>query len=104
MDVLIVLIVALPLAGFLGLLFFGSRVGEPGAGYIASATVGVSFVLAAISAVDFFQGSEHGRTVELFEWIPSLGLNATFLWDPLSAMMTLVVTGVGALIHMYSIG
>ncbi|MFC2177506.1 NADH-quinone oxidoreductase subunit L, partial [Actinomycetota bacterium] len=62
------------------------------------------FVLAAISAVDFFQGSEHGRTIELFEWIPSLGLNATFLWDPLSAMMTLVVTGVGALIHIYSIG
>ncbi len=104
MDTLIFLIVALPLAGFLALLAFGKRIGEPFAGYIASATVGGSFVLAAISAVDFFRGIEHGRTVELFEWISSLGLNATFLWDPLSAMMTLVVTGVGALIHIYSIG
>jgi NADH-quinone oxidoreductase subunit L len=104
MDALIFLIVALPLAGFLALLAFGKRIGEPVAGFIASATVGASFVLAAISAVNFFRGDEHGRTVELFEWIPSLGLNATFLWDPLSAMMTLVVTGVGALIHVYSIG
>ncbi len=104
MDFLIFLIVALPLAGFLELLFFGKRIGEPGAGYVASATVGISFVLALIAGFDFLQGGEHGRTVELFAWIPSLGLNATFLWDPLSAMMTLVVTGVGALIHIYSIG
>ncbi|MCP3975836.1 MAG: NADH-quinone oxidoreductase subunit L [bacterium] len=104
MDALIFLIIALPLAGFLTLLFFGKRIGEPLAGYLASATVGTSFVLAAISVLEFIRGDEHGRTVELFEWIPSLGLDATLLWDPLSAMMTLVVTGVGTLIHIYSIG
>ncbi len=104
MDALIFLIIALPLAGFLTLMFFGKRIGEPFAGYLASATVGTSFVLAAISVLEFIRGDEHGRAVELFEWIPSLGLDATLLWDPLSAMMTLVVTGVGTLIHIYSIG
>jgi len=104
MDTLVALLIAFPLAGFLLLLFFGKRIGEPNAGYIGSATVGVSFVLAIISAAEFVRGGEHGRLVQLFEWIPSLGLDAELLWDPLSAMMTLVVTGVGTLIHIYSIG
>ena len=104
MDTLVWLLIALPLAGFVVLLFAGRRIGEPVAGYIGSATAGTSFVLALISAFEFIAGGEHGRTVELFSWIPSLGLDATLLWDPLSAMMTLVVTGVGTLIHIYSIG
>jgi len=106
MDTVVWLIVALPLAGFLALLFFGRRLGEPVAGYVGSATVGLSFVLALVAALEFLGGGEdvHARTVELFEWIPSLGLSASFLWDPLSAMMTLVVTGVGTLIHVYSVG
>jgi len=104
MDALVWLLIALPLAGFVFLLFFGRRIGEPVAGYVGSATVGVSFVLASISAADFLRGGEQGRTVELFEWIPSLGIKAELLWDPLAAMMTLVVTGVGTLIHIYSIG
>ena len=106
MDTLVTLVVVLPLAGFAALLLFGRRLGEPVAGYFASATVGLSFVLAAIAAADFFAGGSgaHPTTVELFEWIPSLGLNATLLWDPLSAAMTVVVTGVGSLIHIYSVG
>ena len=104
MDPLIWLLIALPLAGFLFLMLFGKRVGEPLAGYIGSATVGLSFVFALISAVEFFRGDEPARSIELFEWIPSLGLEAELLWDPLSAMMALVVTGVGTLIHIYSIG
>ena len=101
---LIGILLALPLAGFLVLLFFGKRLGEPAAGYLGSATVGLSFLLALVSSFEFIGGGEHGRHVELFEWIPSLGLNAELLWDPLSAMMTLVVTGGGTLIHIYSIG
>jgi NADH-quinone oxidoreductase subunit L len=106
MDALVFLILAAPLAGFIALLMFGRRLGEPYAGYVASATVGLSFVLAAIAALDFLAGGSdaHATTVKLFEWIPSLGLDATLLWDPLSAVMTLVVTGVGALIHIYSVG
>jgi len=67
-------------------------------------TVGVSFLLAVVAAVDFFAGDAHAGTITWFEWLPALGVDASFLWDPLSVLMTLVVTGVGALIHAYSIG
>jgi NADH-quinone oxidoreductase subunit L len=99
------LVIALPLAGYLLLQFFGKRIGEPTAGYLATGTVAASFVIAVIAAADFFTGSaEHGESVRLFEWMPGLGIDASLLWDPLSAVMTMVVTGVGALIHFYSIG
>jgi NADH-quinone oxidoreductase subunit L len=58
----------------------------------------------AIAAADFFAGGAHGETVFLFTWIPGLAVEAELLWDPLSAVMTLVVAGVGSLIHLYSIG
>ncbi len=96
--------VALPLLGAATLLLFGKRFGEPGAGYFATALAGTSFVIGAIAAVDFFAGGHHGELVFLFSWIPGLGIDAEFLWDPLSALMTLVVSGVGSLIHLYSIG
>ena len=106
MDTVVTLIVLFPLSGFVTLLFFGRRLGEPRSGYLAGATVGIPFVLAAVASLDFLSGdAESGTTVvRLFEWIPSLGVDASLAWDPLSAVMTLVVTGVGALIHVYSIG
>ena len=104
MTDLIWLVIALPMSGFVALLFLGPRLREPLAGYIATATVGVSFLIAAIAAADFFAGTGHGEHIMLFEWMPGLGVDAALLWDPLSAVMTLVVTGVGSLIHLYSIG
>ena len=106
MGALVVFILVAPLAGFGVLLLFGRRIGEPRAGYLGSATVAISFGLAAVASFDFLAGGDgaHPTTVKLFEWIPSLGLDATLLWDPLSAVMTLVITGVGTLIHVYSIG
>ena len=96
--------VALPLLGTLTLLLFGKRIGEPTSGYLATALAATSFIVGAIAAVDFFAGGNHGEHVFLFTWIPGLGVEAEFLWDPLSALMTMVVTGVGSLIHLYSIG
>ena len=99
-------IIAAPLVGFIVLFAGGRWLRGPAAGYFGSATVGVSFLLAAIASTDFLEGGSntHPATVKLFEWIPSLGVDATLLWDPLSAVMTLVITGVGTLIHIYSIG
>jgi NADH-quinone oxidoreductase subunit L len=96
--------VALPLLGAVVLLLFGKRFGEPGAGYLATALAAGAFAVGAVAAIDFFSGGAHGEQVFLFTWIPGLGVEAEFLWDPLSAVMTLVVAGVGSLIHLYSIG
>jgi NADH-quinone oxidoreductase subunit L len=96
--------VALPLLGATTLLLFGKRFGEPGAGFFATILAAGSFLVGAVAAADFFAGGEHGEVVFLFDWIPGLGISAELLWDPLAAVMTLVVTGVGSLIHLYSIG
>ena len=99
---------ALPLAGAVVLIVSGRRIGVPGVGWLATATVGVSFgwslvVLAALASRD---ASQRQVVVELFTWIRAsdLDVTANLLVDPLSVTMALFVTGVGALIHLYSIG
>jgi len=108
MTSLVWLIPGFPLIGFTLLLIFGRRLGEPQAGWLATATVTGSF----LSALAVFFGlatkppEERVYEVTLFEWIPSgeLSVGMGFLADPLSIAMALFVTGVGALIHMYAIG
>ena len=97
------LLIALPLLGAGTLILFGKRIGEPAAGWLASAFVLIPFVIAAVLTVPFLNDGEP-ETVFLFEWIPMVGANASLLWDPLAALMTLIVTGVGSLIHIYSVG
>ena len=97
------LLIALPLLGALTLILFGRRVGEPASGWLASSLVVIPFLIALTLTVPFITGAE-SETVFLFSWIPLIGANASLLWDPLSALMALIVTGVGALIHIYSVG
>ena len=97
------LLIALPLLGAATLILFGKRIGEPASGWLASAFVLIPFVIAAVLTVPFLSDGEP-ETVFLFSWIPMVGANASLLWDPLSALMTLIVTGVGSLIHIYSVG
>ncbi|MFQ5516504.1 MAG: NADH-quinone oxidoreductase subunit L [Acidimicrobiia bacterium] len=101
---LIGLAIALPLAGSVFLLFFGRRLGEPAAGIVATVAVGGAFAVAVAAGMDFLSGDGHAETVHVFDWLPALGVEVELLWDPLAALMTTVVTGVGALIHLYSIG
>lgn len=75
-------------------------------GFIGSGAIFVSF---AISVVIFFalsSASVKSHEVFLFDWISagSLHIPLSFLVDPLSAIMLLIVTGVGFLIHIYSVG
>jgi len=98
------LIVALPLAGFLINLFFGKRIGEPLSGWFGFAIVAVSWGIAVVPTVDFLFGRANPETIFLFSWIPMIGADAAILWDPLAALLVMIVTGVGALIHLYSIG
>ena len=103
-ELLVSLAVLLPLGGAVVMVFFGKRLGEPWAGYLGTLTVVGAFVGAAAAAADFFAGTGEPVLVRWFDWFPAFGVAAELRWDPLSALMTLVVTGVGALIHLYSIG
>jgi NADH-quinone oxidoreductase subunit L len=108
MQDLIWLIPALPLAGFALLVFAGRRLGEPLAGWIATAAVGGSF-LATVGVFASLVGRSHDErafTQTVFEWLPVGGLHVDmgFLADPLSVTMCLFVTGIATLIHLYAIG
>ncbi|HUY63888.1 MAG TPA: NADH-quinone oxidoreductase subunit L [Acidimicrobiales bacterium] len=99
----------LPLAGFLVLALVGRRLGDPVAGWLGTATVAGSFVVACITYVGLLHqapGAGRSFTQDLFTWIPVGGLQvkAALLVDPLSMTMALFVTGVSTLIHLYSIG
>ncbi len=111
------LIPALPLLGFLVLGLFGNRLGRALSGWLATLATTASFILALalfIGHPDGFAAAAAGGAgqgavgviVKLFDWLPVAGLNLSFslMIDPLALVMTLVVTGVGALIHLYSIG
>ncbi len=105
----IYLTILLPLIGFLINGLFGSKIkNEKVIGIIGSAAVGLAFL---VSLGAFFQTlglpvEQRSNTVELFTWLNVAGLNIKFgyLVDQLSLVMSLIVTGVGFLIHVYSIG
>ncbi|MER3453337.1 MAG: NADH-quinone oxidoreductase subunit L [Acidimicrobiia bacterium] len=108
MQDLLWLIPALPLAGFLLLVAAGRRLGDPLAGWVATVAVTASFGLSVAAFVDVLgsPGGQRALSQDLFTWIPAGGLRVTagLLADPLSLTMALFVTGVGALIHLYSVG
>jgi len=102
------LIVAFPLAGALTLLFGGRRIGEPASGWLATGLAAASFVATVITWFSLLGRPSSSRQVreQIFTWIPVGSLHANFALglDPLSITMCLFVTGVGSLIHLYSIG
>ena len=105
---LVWLIPAFPLAGFVVLLLAGSRLGEPRAGWVATVAMFGSFAVTVGVVVELLSRDEHNRrsVTTLFSWVPAgdLSVDIGILADPLSLTMCLFITGVGALIHLYSIG
>jgi NADH-quinone oxidoreductase subunit L len=105
---LVWLIPALPLAGFLVILLFGRILGEPRAGFLATAMAASSFVVTVGVYLDLLSrtAEERHHVVTLFSWLPvgTLHVDMALLADPLSITMALFVTGIGSLIHLYSIG
>ncbi len=102
------LIPALPLVGFVVLLVLGRRLGDPAAGWLATLMIGGAFVatLVVFAGLHSRGGEERLFVQDLFTWIPAGGLQvkAGFLVDPLSVTMALFITGIGTLIHLYSVG
>jgi NADH-quinone oxidoreductase subunit L len=105
---LVWLIPALPLAGFLLILLFGRVLGEPRAGILATVMTASSFLVVVGVYFDLLSrtAEERHHVVTLFSWLPvgSLQVDMALLADPLSITMALFVTGIGSLIHLYSIG
>ncbi len=102
------LLFALPIAGALVLLFAGRWMSLQVAGWVASGAVLGAFAVASMSFVSLLgmPPAERSITIVYWEWmsVGAFQVPAAILYDPLSATMALVVTGVGALIHIYSIG
>jgi len=103
--VLLILILGFPLLGWLVNGTVGGHLPRRVIGFIGAGTVGGAF-LATLAATRHPLVGVGGWTVPLFPWIATGGINvqAGLLLDELSALMALVVTGVGFLIHVYSIG
>ncbi|MDE3064821.1 MAG: NADH-quinone oxidoreductase subunit L [Acidobacteriota bacterium] len=100
------LIVLLPLAGFLVVLVNGKWLSERAVGLIGTGAVALSFVASVIAFVLLLHDAKREVTVHLFTWITvgTLHVPAALLIDPLSVTMCLFVTGISALIHLYSMG
>lgn len=94
-----------PLIGFLLLGLFGKNISKGLVGIIGCGSILLSLLL--VIGI-FFEVKNHpeGFTVPLFDWISAGTFSApfAFLVDPLSVLFLLIITGVGFLIHVYSVG
>ena len=99
------LLIALPLLGAAVLLLGGRRTDRWGH-LLATGMVVAAFVLGLLCTFSLAGLDERSVGVDLFTFIRSGGLDvsAGLLYDPLSAVFVLLITGVGSLIHVYSIG
>ena len=105
-----ILILGLPLVGFLLNALLGARLGRRFVNLVGPGSILASFAVAVVVLVQMLGKDEEHRstTVSLWNWIDlgqghlQVGVDITF--DQLSAIMILVITGVGFLIHLYSVG
>ncbi|UCH09661.1 MAG: NADH-quinone oxidoreductase subunit L [Fidelibacterota bacterium] len=108
MGEILYLIPLFPLLGFLANGLLGRWLSERQSGMVASMAVLGSFMISAQALLALLALPEEQRlfTQSLFAWIPvgALQIDIGYTFDPLSAVMTMVVSGVGLLIHIYSIG
>ncbi len=105
---LVWLIPIFPLIGFLINGLLGRRFSEKTIGWIGAGSVGASFLVAVSIFLELLSMDPGSRSIQkiVYSWIWSGDLNVPigFLVDPLSIVMIMVVSGVGCIIHVYSIG
>ncbi|MGD0881517.1 MAG: proton-conducting transporter membrane subunit, partial [Acidimicrobiales bacterium] len=102
------LIILLPLVGFGVQVVAGRRLGDPAAGAVATFFIAASFVVSFAVYLSLLgvRAPVRSFSQNLWTWIPvdRLQVHAGLYVDPLSMTMVLFVTGISALIHLYSIG
>ncbi len=105
---LIFLVPLFPLVGFLILGIFGKYLNKESIiGFIGNLTVFLSFLLTVLIFFEWIaKNYEEPHIVTLFPWISTGEFNVNWAYqvDQLSITFALIVTGVGFLIHLYSIG
>ena len=97
-------IILLPLVGFTFSILFGKKLPKPMVGFIASAVVLGSFLF-SINVFNAVSADPDGISERLFTFLAIDGFNVSFTLfaDRITSIMLLVITGVGLLIHVYSI-
>jgi len=105
MENLVYAIILLPLLGFLINGLFGKNLPKIVVGSLATAMVFASFCI-AVSIFMNFDSESQPVIVKAFEWfrVNGIQINFGFQIDQLSLMMVMIITGIGSLIHLYSIG
>jgi NADH-quinone oxidoreductase subunit L len=102
------IIPALPLAAVALNLLVGDRLGKRGTTALACGAVlaAFGFALRAVLHLASLPEAERHLTEMAWTWmrVGDFSVDVSFLLDPLSAVMVLVVTGVGSLIHIYATG
>jgi NADH-quinone oxidoreductase subunit L len=95
-----------PLGGFLALMAFANLIGRQWTGYIGCSTVLLSFICFSLLLFNNAYDGDKLHNTFLYSWIPVAGIHADFMvhLDHLSMLMTLIITGIGFFIHVYSIG
>jgi len=103
---LALLIPVLPLIGFVINGLFGKNISKSTVGLIGSGTILGAFICTAIVFINFVNNGSVATEVKAFDWlvIGDTTLSFSFYVDQLSLIMMSLVTGVGFLIHLYSIG
>lgn len=96
----------LPLAGFLGLVASYKVIERRQAAVIACSTICLSFICFLSLLAMYLQADMHPEQFTLFRFVPVKDIYADFSLhlDSLSLLMTLIITGIGFLIHVYSVG
>ena len=103
MDTNLVLVLLLaPFLGFLFNVFLGKKAGKSIVGIVGTLSVAISF---AVTLYLFATASQEPVVINLFDWISiqKFDISFGFLIDQLSIIWLLFVTGIGSLIHLYSI-
>jgi len=100
------LIPVLPLLGFLFNLLLGKRLGKGAVTAVGVGSIALAFVLACVLFVAMLHAPGHRLELNYGEWMSAGAFSVPlgFVVDPLSGIMMLVITGIGFLIHLYSVG
>ena len=103
-ETLAALILLLPLAGAAAMLLFGRYLPRWAVQSICCAAVGLSFAATVTLLLQPAATGESAREIVYGTWMPGLGADFAVLIDSSSALLMLVITGIGFLIHLYSCG